>query len=73
MDEYVSMLHAGLDPHKRLIELAQNKEVHPWDSICCKECYYATESKCVCHCGGLHHGKGSSDLESHGLEEWNQE
>lgn len=60
LDEYVSMLHSGQDPHQKLRELAQNRkeEVGPWSGICCKSCWNATEDKCVCHCLGENHGKG---------------
>lgn len=30
-----------------------------WDGICCKACWFAKKEKCVCKCGGVHHGTGT--------------
>lgn len=61
LDEYVEMLHNGQDPHRRLIELAneREKDVGPWNEAgCTHNCWMALEAKCVCRCSGLHHGEG---------------
>jgi len=30
----------------------------PWKKICCKACWTAKGSVCLCRCEGKHHGKG---------------
>ena len=60
LDEYVNLLHHGVDVHQRLLELSREKEVHPWDDVCCESCWNAKEDLdlCVCKCGGQFHSRG---------------
>lgn len=37
----------------------QGEKAEPYMGICCKACWYAKGEKCVCRCGGEHHGKGN--------------
>ena len=39
------------------------KHPNPWDGICVEACWYAREKRCVCRCGGRHHGKGRNGHE----------
>lgn len=41
----------------------EGNDAEPWAGICCKACYYAKGEKCVCKCGGMHHGKGNPNYE----------
>jgi len=34
-------------------------QVKPWNNVCHKACWFATQEKCVCRCKGKYHGKGT--------------
>jgi len=41
-------------------EVQDEDKQEPWKELgCTKSCWFAHEIKCVCRCGGVHHGKGS--------------
>ena len=43
----------------------KGKKADPiWKGVCCKACWYAKGKKCVCRCGGEHHGKGNPSRET---------
>lgn len=34
------------------------RKSNPWTGVCCESCWNALEERCVCRCGGAHHGEG---------------